>query len=537
MQRWCSASESATGRTRFLEGRDDSGAVIILALVFLVAVSLIVTGLLTWVGTSLTATTSFASERSTETAATSAVNLAISQSRYTFSPQMLNANGGLQAPSSSQPGACWYASGVGQQPPAFDGQQVDVWCSMVWQPFSSATRTITYSACATSPTTPSPATCASAPLLQAIVTFDDYAPGVGVPTANPVQCNYTSFCGQSMTQNSWQWNPIVPSVSSISPTTAAIDGTDAGTGQPVTVTVTGNGFVQGSSVNFVQESGPNGNPANSPTTMNNPAGVIVTIPSSQVTWGGCSGPGTTNCSLSVTAPAVTSGTDYFVTVTTPGGTSAYVPTLGGVNADDFRYTAVKPVVTGISGPTSGSITGGGTITVSGSGFYNAANFAAQVWFWPVGSGSSAQGTNVVVSTSGSITANVPQVNSPGNYYIQVDTIGGNSASTSTLYSYGVQYPIITGLSPSSGGTNTQLVITGGNFLSNSTVQLFLNSGGNPSGNGITVSATFNSESSITVTIPSGLTLNAQYFPVVTLPSPYSLASQTYNEPADIFTYT
>ena len=224
------------------------------------------------------------------------------------------------------------------------------------------------------------------------------------------------------------------------------------------------------------------------------------------------------CSLSVTAPAVTSGTDYFVTVTTPGGTSAYVPTLGGVNVDDFQYTTVTPVVTGISGPTSGSITGGGTITVSGSGFYNAANFAAQVWFWPVGGGSRAQGTNVVVSTSGSITANVPQVNSPGDYYIQVDTIGGNSVSTSTLYSYGVQYPIITGLSPSSGGTNTQLVISGGNFLANSSVQLFLNSGGNPSGTGITVSATFNTESSITVTIPSGLTRNAQYFPVVTLPA-------------------
>ena len=33
---------------------DESGAVLILALVFLVSVSLIVTGLLTWVGTSLT---------------------------------------------------------------------------------------------------------------------------------------------------------------------------------------------------------------------------------------------------------------------------------------------------------------------------------------------------------------------------------------------------------------------------------------------------------------------------------------------------
>jgi hypothetical protein len=510
----------ATGR-RVRGEQDEAGAVIILALVFLVAVSMIVVGLLSYVGTSLTATTSFASERSVETAATNAVNLAISQSRYTFSTQMLNA---------SPPSACW-TTGTGQ-PPAFGGQQFYVWCSMTWQPFSSATRTITYSACLTTQTT-DPGTCAATPLLQDIVTFDDYAPGLGVPNANPVQCNFTGYCGQSMTQNSWQWNPVVPSVSSISPTTATINGTVASTGQPQTVTIAGSGFVQGSSVNFVQETGPNGNPANSPSTANNPAGVIVTVPASQVTWGGCSGPGTTNCTLSVTAPAVTSGTDYFVTVTTPGGTSAYR-----LQQDDFQYTTVTPGVSQISaGPTSGSITGGGTITLSGSGFYNAPNFATQVWFVPTSSGASAQGTNVIVSSGSTLTANVPPVSAPGNYYVQVDTIGGNSNSTSTVYSYGVQYPIVTSLSPSSGGTNTQLVVSGGNFLPGTTVQLFLNNGGNPTGSGITVSSTVNSQSSITVTIPNGLTINAQYFPVVTLPAPYSLVSQTYNTPADIFTYT
>jgi hypothetical protein len=510
-----SRTPPAAGRARVARERDESGAVIILALVFLVAVSLIVTGLLTWVGTSLTASVSFASERTTETAATSAVNLAISQTRYTFSTQMLNA---------SPPTAC-----LASQPQTFDNEPVDVWCSMVWQPFSAATRTITYSACLTSQTT-SNVTCAGAPLLQAIVTFDDYAPGVGTPTANPVQCNFTGFCGQSMTQNSWQWNPSVPSVSSIAPTTATINGNNASTGQPQTVTVTGSGFVQGASVNLVQETGSNGNPANTPSTVINPAGVIVTIPPSQVTWGGCSGPGTSNCSLSFSAPAVTSGTDYFVTVTTPGGTSA------DTTAADLQYTSVAPVVSGISGSNYGSITGGGTITVSGSGFFNATNFAAQVWF--VSGSTTAQGTNVVVTSNSSLTVNVPPVSSPGNYYVQVDTIGGVGTSASAVYTYTVQYPIVTSLSPTSGGSPTQVTIYGGNFLNNSTVQLFLNNGGSPSGNGITVSAKYNSQSSITITIPSsGLTVNAQYFPVVTLPSPYSYASQTYNEPADIFTYT
>ena len=216
-------------------GQDESGAIIILALVFLVAVSLIVTGLLTWVGTSLTVTSKFTSERSIEAAATSSVNLAIQNTRYPTMTAQQKANGGppqLLLLNASPPVPCWYDTSVppvGQQPPAFQGQQFNVWCSMVWQPFSSSTRTITYSAC---PSTVTSTACAAAPTLQAIVTFDDYPPGLGTPDANPVQCKLTHYCGQSLTQNSWLWKPTVPSVNSFSPTTATITGTNANTGNP-----------------------------------------------------------------------------------------------------------------------------------------------------------------------------------------------------------------------------------------------------------------------------------------------------------------
>jgi len=499
-------------------------------MVFLVAISLIVLALMTWVGTSLSATSTFANERSLEYAATNSVNLAIQNTRYTFATQLTNA---------SPPQACWYdASGNAQQPQAFNGKSIDVWCSTVWQPFSANTRTITYSAC---PSTVTNVNCAAAPLLQAIVAFDDYAPGIGVPSANPVQCNLTSFCGQSMTQLSWQWRPAVPSVSSLSPTSGSING---GT----SVTISGNGFVNGSSVNFVQETGPNPGPGvtpktpNVPTSANGGAGVIISIPSSQVTWGGCSGQNNTNCTLTVTSPAVTSGTDYFVTVTAPGGTSAYVPTQGNVNVDDFQYTAVAPVVTGISGTTEsngvpgGSITGGSVVTISGSGFYSAPNFAAQVWFWS--GGTKFQSTNVNISSNGTMTATAPAVSAPGNYYVQVVTIAGSSTNTSDVFNYGVQVPIIISMSPSSGGTGTQITITGGNFLVGSTVVFYQDVGGNPSSFGTNASATVNSQSSMTVTVPGGLTAGQQYFPVITLPSPYdNNSSQTYNEPADIFTRT
>ena len=535
---------------------DEAGAVIILALVFLVAVSLIVLALMTWVGTSLTATAAFSNERSIETAATSAVNLAIQQTRYSFATQLVNA---------SPPQACWYDSGGNpQQPPNIENlpTTINVWCSTVWQPFSANTRTVTYSACLATLTN---AQCAANPLLQAIVTFDDYAPGIGVPSANPVQCNLTGFCGQSLTQNSWQWRPTVPSVSSISPTTATVLGTNAGTGQPQTITISGNGFVNGSSVNFVQETGTSPGPGVTPTTPQVPttsnglAGVIVTIPSSQVTWGGCSGPGNTTCTLSVTAPAVKSGTDYFVTVTTPGGTSAYVPTVGNANVDDLQYTTVIPTVTGItstlgSGP-GGSITGGTTITVSGSGFWSASNFAAQVIFCVGGTSCTGsnkfQGTNVNVLSNGTVTATSPAVSTPGSYYVQVSTLGGTSSGTSATFNYVVQVPIIISLSATNGtcpaangvcsvAHATQLSITGGNFLPLSTVTFYLvDNNGNQSGGPISASSTVTNQGSITVTIPSsGLTTGSQYFPVITLPSQYgSLTSQPYNQPADIIKYT
>ena len=509
------------------EGRDDAGAILILALVFLVAVSLIVTGLLTFVGGSLRATASFSNERSVEAAATSAVNLAIQNSRFTFAGQMQNAfgNGSTGPP----PSACWFdGSGNPQQPPAFNGVQVDVWCSMVWQPYSANTRTITYSACSNPSDTA--AQCAATPLLQAVEVFDDYPPGIGVPLANPVQCNYYNYCGQSMTQVSWQWTPTVPAVTSISPTSTTIAG-------GVPLTINGTGLLQGSSVRLVQESGGTATSAN----------VVITIPAAQVT---CNSPTNGTCaSLTVTAPSVTSGTAYFVTVTGPTGTSAFVAT-GALSYP----TPPAPTVTGISGTVqqggggapSGSITGGSTVTISGTGFFNASNFAAQVWFW---SGSTKfAATNVNVTSETTLTAVTPAVTSPGNWYAQVDTLGGNSLQTSYVFNYTVQVPIIVSISPSSGGPSTQMTISGANFLTGSTVGFCLDTNGNynagcpnqqfASGY-VAASATVTSPASITVTIPtSGLTNGSSYYPIVTLPSPYNgTPSQPYNLPEDVFTFT
>jgi hypothetical protein len=150
--------------------------------------------------------------------------------------------------------------------------------------------------------------------------------------------------------------------------------------------------------------------------------------------------------------------------------------------------------------------------------------------------------NVNVASDTSLTAVTPAVTAPGNWYVQVDTIGGNSTQPPTLdFNYGVQVPIIINLSPSSGAAGTQINITGSNFLTGSTAAFYLDQNGSQSGSAINASATVNSPTSMTVTVPnSGLTANSQYFPVITLPTiqGYSgpTSSQPYNEPSDIFTF-
>ena len=242
-------SPGSRGRSNPSPDRE-AGAVLILALLVLTAVSLIAVSLLGWVGTSLNASGVFSSERSEEYAATSAVELAIQNSRYTFSTAMENA---------SPPVPCWTepgnapttltinlpgSAGTNPLPPPVT---IYVWCSMLWQPFSAQTRTITYSACLSTVTTDA-ATCAAAPLLQAVETYDDYPPGIGTPSSSPVSCDHTTFCGQSQTQDNWAWHPTVPSVTLVTPSSGPITGTSP-------VTITGNGFVNGATVNFVEEVG------------------------------------------------------------------------------------------------------------------------------------------------------------------------------------------------------------------------------------------------------------------------------------------
>ncbi len=509
-------------------GTDESGAILVLALVFLVAVSLIVTALLTWMGTSLSATGSFTFERNVEYAATDAVNLAIQNTRFSFdvgspTPFLNNAT----------PEACAaYTT---------SGQSVDVYCSMLWQPYSANTRVFTYSACsAGSPSDASPADCAAKPLLQAIVAFDDYPPGVAAPSPNPTPCQPISkngSCGLSMTQVSWQWRPVVPAITSLSPSTGSITG-------GATVTIRGSGFAAGETVNFVLENPLAGsyNPPVAASVVANPAP-------------GCALP---TC-LQVTSPMVTNGFAYYVEVITPGGTSQTVSNDYTSFVPTFTYSPVTPTVTALLGSANGSITGGTPVTIQGTGFWSTPNnqYPARVYFCPTGGGSCVPGTVVSIappvpgSNISTMSALTPAVSSASTYYVQVESYNQNSTQTNVIFTYVVQVPLIISLSPSSGGTGSTLTISGANFLTGSKVGFCADTNGNfnatcqTSGTG-QIAATIVSLNStqITVTVPS-MTAGT-YYPIVTLPSQYSTPplgtgttppSQPYNMPADVFTHT
>ena len=108
-------------------------------------------------------------------------------------------------------------------------------------------------------------------------------------------------CGVSMSQVSWQWNPIVPAITSLTPASGTASG---GT----TVHINGTGFTTGETVNFTEQ--PQELAASD--AYNPPVPATICQRDAELPASTC---------IQVTLPAVTVGNAYFVTVTTPGGTS------------------------------------------------------------------------------------------------------------------------------------------------------------------------------------------------------------------------
>ena len=152
--------------------QEESGAVLVLALVFTAVVSLIVLALLQWSGNNLKSVAAFQQGTAMNYASNSAMETAIQEIRY--SPNACP-NTGLSFPVS--------------------GITVDVWCG----PNAAKTtplRQIKFTAC---PQTGVTACTPSNPYLTVVATFDDFTSSFPLDSSTP--CSAT--CGNTMRINSW----------------------------------------------------------------------------------------------------------------------------------------------------------------------------------------------------------------------------------------------------------------------------------------------------------------------------------------------
>ena len=197
-------------------------------------------------------------------------------------------------------------------------------------------------------------------------------------------------------------------------------------GPAVTLTVTGEHYVQGSNVVF-------GGVPLLPTTFVSSTQLTATIP-----FGLLATPG---------AAAIT--------VSTPGA-------VFGANSVSFPINAVSPTISKIS-PDSAVAGGPGfTMTVTGDGFV----LDSKVSGVPGAATTYVSGNQLSVSVPASAIVNV------GSLLVGVTSPGGLNSPSALTFTVRAPTPAITSLSPASvlaGGNNFTLTVTGSNFLSGATV--------------------------------------------------------------------
>lgn len=191
-------------------GDRDRGAVLVLALVFVVAVGLVATALATWATNDLNNSKTFTSVEALHSDATGMMKMSVQYVRYNPIISSSQASG-----VASPVVACWGGSDP-TKVPVIDNLQVAVWCSTVWNPGSANTRTVTFYACPAAV----PASVCTTPgktLLTEVVVFDDYPSGVNAP----IQALCTISCGSGLTISSSTWGPSTIDTQAVTPSSIA----------------------------------------------------------------------------------------------------------------------------------------------------------------------------------------------------------------------------------------------------------------------------------------------------------------------------
>jgi hypothetical protein len=173
------STREANDLTGVDRSRNDTGATLVLALIFMAVTSLIVFALLSWSGNNIANVAAFQDGRAVNYAVNSAMETAVQDVRY--SPTACPSTG-LVVPSNNV--------------------TVNVYCSPnpETEGGTAASRVITFKACTSDV---SASACASKPYLQAVATFDDYSSSSTIGSS--ILCSAT--CGTTMRINSWTFTP------------------------------------------------------------------------------------------------------------------------------------------------------------------------------------------------------------------------------------------------------------------------------------------------------------------------------------------
>jgi len=177
---------------------DESGAILILAVVFITAIALILLALVSMSGNDLLNTSNLKTQRSLEYAADGATTAAVQAVRNSYLAYngTVGAVGALCTPDGP--------SGASVVMTQVDGDAMIVDCtSQAYNPPSSPspsaqTRVVNFDTCTGTSTTAGACTAAKA-LIQAQVTYDDYAPSGGY-SCGP---GNTTTCGTAEIIDSW----------------------------------------------------------------------------------------------------------------------------------------------------------------------------------------------------------------------------------------------------------------------------------------------------------------------------------------------
>jgi len=273
--------------------KDEVGASLLLALIFLTVISVTVASLLGLIGGGLTDSIHFKQARTTESAANSTAELSMQYVRYNFEANTVN---------SPDPQACTTSV------PTLLGLSMETYCRTQWDS-TSGSRTVIVSVCEGGV---DPLTCEDQPLLQAVVYFNDNSVS-SKNNCTPVSTPTTSTtCGSGLSVVSWVIDatpPRVTGVTNVIPPTFNI--TCASGASPLVITGTGflytNGFL--------------------PKVSFNDPGAYTSASASSLSVLNDS---TIDACSPVNAGAAKAS---LVTVTTPSGTSAY--NSGSING--FTY--------------------------------------------------------------------------------------------------------------------------------------------------------------------------------------------------------